>query len=149
LAGLGAPHWDPHARGLIAGITRGTTSAHIARAALQGIAFQVADLVETMNADAATPMTELRVDGGAAVNDLLMQFQADVLQIPVVRPTNTETTAMGAAFFAGLAVGVWSDVAALASLWAEDRRFEPAISAGEAADRLAAWREAVGRARSR
>lgn len=149
LAGLGAPHWDPHARGLIAGITRGTTSAHIARAALQGIAFQVGDLVETMNADAATPMTELRVDGGAAVNDLLMQFQADVLQIPVVRPTNTETTAMGAAFFAGLAVGVWSDVAALASLWAEDRRFEPAISAGEAADRLAAWREAVGRARSR
>lgn len=148
LAGLGAPHWDPHARGLIAGITRGTTSAHIARAALEGIAFQVADLVETMNADAASPMTELRVDGGAAVNDLLMQFQADVLQIPVVRPTNTETTAMGAAFFAGLGVGVWEDSATLASLWAEDRPFEPAISASEAAGRLAAWREAVGRARS-
>lgn len=149
LAGLGAPHWDPHARGLIAGITRGTTAAHIARAALEGIAFQVADLVETMNADAAAPMTELRVDGGAAVNDLLMQFQADLLRVPVVRPTNTETTAMGAAFFAGLGAGVWSDTAALSSLWQESRRFEPAMPAGEASGRLGAWREAVGRARSR
>lgn len=149
LAGLGAPHWDPHARGLIAGITRGTTAAHIGRAALEGIAFQVADLVETMNADAAAPMTELRVDGGAAVNDLLMQFQADLLRVPVVRPTNTETTAMGAAFFAGLGAGVWSDTAALSSLWQESRRFEPAMPAGEASDRLGAWREAVGRARSR
>lgn len=148
LAGLGAPHWDPHARGLIAGITRGTTAGHIARAALEGIAFQVADLVETMNADAAAPMTELRVDGGAAVNDLLMQFQADLLQIPVVRPANTETTAMGAAFFAGLGVGVWPDAGSLSSLWAEDRRFEPAMAAGEAADRLDAWRIAVARARS-
>ncbi len=149
LAGLGAPHWDPHARGLIAGITRGTTAAHLARAALEGIAFQVADLVETMNADATTPMTELRVDGGAAVNDLLMQFQADVLRIPVVRPTNTETTALGAAFFAGLGVGVWRDTDALAGLWAEDRRFEPRMPDTEAAERLGAWREAVGRARSR
>ncbi len=148
LAGLGAPHWDPHARGLITGITRGTTAAHLARAALEGIAFQVADLVETMNADAAEPMTELRVDGGAAVNDLLMQIQADLLRVPVVRPKNTETTSMGAAFFAGLAVGVWPDARALSPLWAEDRRFEPVMPEREAADRLDAWRIAVARARS-
>lgn len=147
LAGLGAPHWDPQARGLLIGLTRGTTAGHIARAALEGIAFQVADLVGAMQADAAGSIRELRVDGGASVNDVLMQFQADVLQLPVVRPKNPESTALGAAFLAGLAVGVWPSTAALAGLWEMDRRFEPAMSAAEARGRLAVWRDAVGRSR--
>src|SRR6476646_4391739 len=110
-AGLGAPHWDAYARGTIVGITRGTSAAHIARAALESIAYQVADLLDAMAADAGVPLTELRVDGGAAVNDTLMQFQADVLGVPVVRPLVTETTALGAAYLAGLAVGYWSSIA--------------------------------------
>src|SRR5204862_7946692 len=106
-AGLGAPHWDPYGRGTIVGITRGTTAAHIARAALESIAYQVADLLDAMAADAGIGLTELRVDGGAATNDTLMQFQADLLGVPVVRPAVTETTELGAAYLAGLAVGFW------------------------------------------
>ena len=108
-AGLGAPHWDQYARGTITGLTRGTTAGHIARAALEGIAFQVADVLEVMKEDSGIPVRELRVDGGASANNLLMQFQADILQVPVVRPKVVETTALGAAYLAGLAVGFWKD----------------------------------------
>ena len=108
-AGLGAPHWDQYARGTITGLTRGTTAGHLARAALEGIAFQVADMLEVMKQDSGIAMNELRVDGGACANDLLMQFQADMLQVPVVRPKVTETTALGAAYLAGLATGFWKD----------------------------------------
>ncbi len=145
LTGLGAPHWDPHARGAIIGMTRGTTSAHIARAALEGIAFQVADLVTAMEDDAGAKMTELRVDGGATANDLLMQFQADILGVPVVRPTVLETTALGAAYIAGLAVGFWSSVEEISDQWQVERRFEPQMSEAEAVRRRARWQEAVGR----
>src|SRR5207249_9152469 len=110
-AGLGAPHWDPFARGTITGLTRGTTAAHLARAALEGIAFQVADVLDVMKEDSGTALDELRVDGGACSNNLLMQFQADILGVPVVRPKITETTALGAAFLAGLATGFWKDKA--------------------------------------
>ena len=130
-AGLGAPHWDPYARGSMMGLTRGTTAGHIARAALEGIAFQVADVLDVMRNDAGTPVTELRVDGGAAANGLLLQFQADLLRVPVVRPTTTETTAVGVAMLAGLATGVWSE-SDLDELWREDRRFEPTMDVGEA-----------------
>lgn len=147
-AGLGAPHWDQYARGTIVGITRGTTRAHIARAALEGIAFQVADLVEAMRADAKAPVAELRVDGGAAANDLLMQLQADLLQAPVVRPAVLETTALGAAYMAGLAAGVWADMAEIASHWRIERRFEPQMSADEAATRRDRWLTAVERSRA-
>ncbi len=146
LTGLGAPHWDPHARGLIIGLTRGTTAAHIARAALEGIAFQVADVVEAMQADAGTRLAELRVDGGAACDDLLMQFQSDILQVPVVRPKLLETTALGAAYMAGLATGYWPSVEAIKQNWQIDRVFEPHLSAVEAELRRRAWREAVRRA---
>ena len=148
LTGLGAPHWDPYARGTIVGITRGTTDAHIARAALEGIAYQVADLVRAMQDDAGEPMTELRVDGGAAANDLLMQFQADILGVPVVRPTMLETTALGAAYMAGLAVGYWKSVEEIAANWSVDRRFEPSMAERDSAALLARWREAVGRAKA-
>jgi glycerol kinase len=143
--GLGAPEWDPYARGAIIGITRGTTTGHIARAALDGIALQVADLLEGMHHDLEQPLTELRVDGGASVNDTLMQIQADLLQIPVVRPKVTETTALGAAYLAGLATGVWSSRNAIRQQWQIDRRFEPKISADEAGGRRAVWRRAVER----
>ncbi len=146
-AGLGAPHWDSYARGTLQGITRGTTAGHIARAALEGIAFQVADLVGAMDDDAGRAMTELRVDGGAAANDTLMQMQADFLQIPVVRPTVTETTALGAAYLAGLATGVWKDGSAIEGNWQVDRRFEPAASAAHIEELRARWREAVERSR--
>lgn len=146
--GLGAPHWDPYARGTIIGITGGTTSAHLARAALDSIALQSADLVEAMKADSDATLEELRVDGGACVNDLLMQRQADVLQVPVVRPETVETTALGAAYLAGLATGVWPDRETVARQWRVDRRFEPAISAEEAAATRATWRRAVERARA-
>ena len=126
-AGLGAPHWDPYARGTIVGITRGTTAGHIARAALESIAYQVSDLLDAMAADAGIPLTELRVDGGAATNNTLMQFQADLLGVPVVRPVVTETTALGAAYLAGLAVGFWPSVDAISGQWKVDRRFEPAM----------------------
>ncbi len=146
LTGLGAPHWQPEARGSIFGLTRGTTVGHIARAALEGIAFQVADLVDAMQADADAPLTELRVDGGAAANDLLMQFQADLLEVPVVRPKQLETTAAGAAYLAGLSTGVWPDTDSLEHLWQIDRRFEPCRSTAEAEGLRSRWREAVGRA---
>jgi glycerol kinase len=147
-AGLGAPYWDAYARGTIVGMTRGTTKAHIARAALESIANQSADLLEAMQKDAAMPLTELRVDGGAARNDLLMQFQADVLGVPVVRPVITETTALGAAYLAGLAVGFWASQDEIAAQWQIERRFEPRMSADERAQRLATWRRAVERARA-
>ena len=145
-AGLGAPHWDPHARGIIVGLTRGTNAGHIARAALQSIALQVADVLDAMQAHAG--LQELRVDGGAAVNDDLMQLQADVSQIPVVRPAVTETTALGAAYLAGLATGVWRDEADVASHWAVDRRFEPTMSSVQVRALRDRWQRAVDRARA-
>ena len=120
-AGLGAPHWDPYARGALVGITRGTTAAHIARAALESIAYQSADLLDAMQADSGTKVAELRVDGGAARNNLLMQFQSDVLGVPVIRPQVAETTALGAAYAAGLAVGFWGAVDDLRANWAKDK----------------------------
>lgn len=145
-AGLGAPHWDQYARGVIAGITRGTTKAHIARAALEGIAFQVADVLGAMRNDYGQPIKEMRVDGGASTNGLLMQFQADLIDALVVRPAVTETTALGAAYLAGLGVGVWGSVEALRTQWRQGRQFEPAMSREDAAMRSARWSEAVNRA---
>ena len=146
-AGLGAPQWDPYARGTIVGITRGTTAAHRARAALEAIAFSVADVLDAMAADAPVPIQDLRVDGGAARNDLLMACQADVLGLPVVRPAVTETTALGAAFLAGLATGVWPDQDAVAATWRRDRTFEPTSPRAEIDARRARWRDAVERSR--
>ncbi|ARU06972.1 glycerol kinase [Comamonas serinivorans] len=146
-AGLGAPHWDPHARGLLVGLHRGSTRAHIARAALDGIAQQCADVFEAMALDAGTPVQELRVDGGASRNDVLMQLQADLLGVPVVRPRQTETTALGVAYLAGLATGVWTSGAAIAAQWGVARRFEPTVSEAERADRRAVWRDAMRRSR--
>ncbi len=145
--GLGAPHWDPHARGAIVGLTRGTTEAHIARAALESIAFQSAEVLEAMQQDAGMQLTELRVDGGAAANDLLMQFQADLLGVPVVRPRVLETTALGAAYLAGIATGVWRDRREIAAHWHAARTFTPTLSRDAAGSRLAQWRRAVERAR--
>ncbi|MBL8289627.1 MAG: glycerol kinase GlpK [Rubrivivax sp.] len=163
-AGLGAPYWDAEARGAIVGLTRGSTVAHIARAALESIAFQSAALLQAMakdaldardgndakegNAAAAAP-SELRVDGGASVNDLLMQFQADLLGIPVVRPKVTETTALGAAYLAGLATGVYASLDELAAQWGEERRFVPTLPRDRAAERMAQWERAVRQARGR
>jgi glycerol kinase len=146
-AGLGAPHWDPYARGTIVGITRGTTAAHIARAALESIAYQVADLLDAMAADAGVALTELRVDGGAATNDMLMQFQADLLAVPVVRPAVTETTALGAAYLAGLAVGYWPSVDAITGQWKVDRRFEPAMPRTAATALRERWSAALARSK--
>jgi glycerol kinase len=145
LAGLGAPHWDPYARGTIVGITRGTTSAHIARAALEGIAYQVADLVSAMEADSGEKMMELRVDGGAAANNLLMQFQADVLGVPVVRPENLETTALGAAYMAGLATDFWKSIDEIETIMKIDRTFEPQMPESEAKELRERWSAAVQR----
>jgi glycerol kinase len=147
LSGLGAPYWDPRARGTIVGITRGATRAHIARATLEAIAFQSAELIEAMAADSGIALKELRVDGGATANNLLMQMQADLLGVPVVRPAVTETTALGAAYLAGLACGFWKDEAQIASLWSRDRVFEPMLPRGEAASRLGEWKRAVQRSR--
>lgn len=144
--GLGAPHWDPYARGSIVGLTRGSTAAHIARAALDSIAFQTADVMQAMEADSRVRLKELRVDGGASRNNLLMQFQADVLGIPVIRPTVSETTAWGAACLAGLAVGVWKGAGDLAACYKADRTFQPARARDAA--RLAEWRRAVERSKS-
>ena len=144
-AGLGAPYWDPHARGMIIGLTRGTTMAHIARAAVESIAHQVADLVDAMQRDSGCRLTEMRVDGGAAQDDLLMQFQSDLLNVPLIRPAISEITARGAASLAGLAVGVWKDVADLAHLETINRRFEPQSSFGLVADSRERWRQAVER----
>jgi glycerol kinase len=146
-AGLGAPQWDPAARGTIVGLTRGSNRAHLARAALESIAFQTADLIEAMQLDAGRPLSELRVDGGAARNDLLLQFQADLLGVPVLRPVNTETTAFGAASLAGLGVGFWQSQEELAALWALERRFEPRMSRADATRRRARWQQAVERSR--
>src|SRR6185503_805056 len=146
--GLGAPYWDPDARGAMVGLTRGTTKAHIARAALESIAFQSAELLEAMQKDSGQQLSELRVDGGAAANDLLMQFQADLLGVPVVRPKVLETTALGAAYLAGLTVDLWKSRDELASHWKADRRFEPQMSSSDRQSRMARWREAVARARN-
>ena len=145
--GLGAPYWDAYARGAIVGITRGTTRAHLARAALEAMAYQTADVIAAMERDSGVPLAELRVDGGASANDLAMQLQADILGTPVVRPAVTETTALGAAYLAGLQRGVWPDVAAVAALWREQRRFAPALDARRRDAMLAGWRRAVERSR--
>ncbi|UXI68079.1 glycerol kinase GlpK [Tahibacter amnicola] len=146
-AGLGSPHWDPYARGAIVGLSRGSTRAHIARAALESIAFQSAELLQAMQADVGHPLTELRVDGGASANNLLMQFQSDLLGVPVVRPRCTETTALGAAYLAGLSAGYWESTGELAGNWQVDRVFEPAMSRDEAGGRLHTWARAVERSR--
>ncbi len=146
-AGLGAPHWDQYARGLVAGVTRGTTAAHIARAALEGIAFQVADVLRAMEADARIKLKELRVDGGASANNLLMQFQSSLLSVPVIRPKVTETTALGAAYLAGLAVGYWRDQKQIAAQWQVDRRFTPAMKSTQRRQLERGWRKALDRAR--
>jgi glycerol kinase len=144
-AGLGAPHWDPYARGTIVGITRGTTAGHIARAALEGIAHQVGDVLEAMEADSGIDVKELRVDGGAARNDLLMQFQSDVLGVPTVRPRVLETTALGAAYLAGLAVGYWRNQAEIGTQWQSERRFEPSLDGESVAAMREDWRRALER----
>ena len=145
-AGLGAPHWDPFARGTITGITRGTTGAHFARAALESIAFQVADILDVMQKDSGIQIKELRVDGGAAANNLLMQFQADLLRVPVIRPKVTETTALGAAYLAGLATGYWKDQRDVRGNWQIERRFEPSMAETSVARRRGRWSEALRRA---
>ena len=147
LSGLGAPYWDPRARGTIVGITRGTSRAHLARATLEAIAFQSAELIEAMSADSGIALTELRVDGGATASNLLMQMQADLLGVPVVRPRITETTALGAAYLAGLATGFWRDEEQIAAMWSSERAFESRVSRDESASRLAEWKRAVERSR--
>ena len=146
LAGLGAPHWQPHARGIIRGITGGTTKAHLARATLDGIALQIDEILTAMTADMGGPLQELRVDGGAARNDLLMQRQADLLGVPCVRPTVLETTGLGSALLAGLATDLWSSTDEIAQAWAEETRFTPKGDAAELADTRQRWSEAVERA---
>jgi glycerol kinase len=145
--GLGAPHWDPHAGGLLIGLRRDTTPGNIARAALESIAFQVADVLEAVQSE-TTPLAALRVDGGAAVNNLLMQFQADLLGVPVVRPQVTETTALGAAYLAGLAAGFWAGPRELRAKRLDDIRFEPMMAPEERAERRSRWQQAVERAKS-
>ena len=146
--GLGAPHWDAHAGGLLIGLRRNTTPGHIARAALESIALQVADVLEAVHGETGEPLAALRVDGGAAVNDLLMQFQADVLGVPVVRPRVTETTALGAAYLAGLATGLWAGPEELRAKRQSDTRFEPRMDSSERAERRALWQRAVERAKN-
>lgn len=146
--GLGAPHWDPYARGMIIGLTRDTSAAHIARAALEGVAFQVADLIDAMYADTDQLLTQLRVDGGAAHSEPLLQFQADLLGVPVVRPVVVETTALGAAYLAGLAVGFWPGTNAIATHWQVEKVFEPAMSRARVAELRRRWNEALGRAKN-
>ena len=143
--GLGAPHWDPYARGTIFGLTRGSTKAHIARAALESIAFQVADVIRAMEKDASISLAELRVDGGASANDLLMQFQADVLQTHVIRPKILETTALGAAYLAGLGVGFWTSVSEVTQLWKKDAEFNPKAASDEMSKLLLNWQKALDR----
>jgi glycerol kinase len=146
--GVGSPHWDPYARGMIHGLTRGATAGHIARAALEAIAYQSADVLRAMEADAGMRLTEIRVDGGAARNNLLMQFQADILGVPVVRPKVTETTALGAAYLAGLAVGHWKDSEEIAAQWQMDRGFEPKMDRGRVDELIAGWHKAMERAKN-
>jgi glycerol kinase len=147
-AGLGAPHWNAHARGSLFGVTRGTTSAHIARAALDAIAYQSYDVLAAMEADSAMRINELRVDGGACANNLLMQFQADLLGVDVLRPRSSESTALGAGYLAGLAVGYWHDVDELQRQWMLDRRFTPSMPPDEVQQRLAGWQRAIGAAKA-
>ncbi len=146
-SGLGAPHWDPYARGSLFGLTRGSTAAHIARAALESIAYQSMDVLTAMEADAGLRLTQLRVDGGASMNNLLMQFQADILGVPLVRPKIAETTALGVAYLAGLAVGYWKDPGEIASQWQIDRVFEPDLSSERREELKAGWAKAVDRAK--
>jgi glycerol kinase len=146
-AGLGTPDWDGYARGTLVGMTRGTGRAHIARAALEAIALQSADVFSAMTRDARIPLTELRVDGGASRNNLLMQMQADFLGVAVVRPQVTETTALGAAYLAGLATGFWRDADEIAGQWRAERTFEPRMADADRDAKLARWREAVARAK--
>jgi glycerol kinase len=147
-AGLGAPHWDQYARGTIVGLTRGSTKAHIARAALEGIVLQVMDVLKAMEADAGIKLKELRVDGGASANDLLMQLQADLLNVPVVRPKVAETTALGAAYLAGLAVGFWKNQADIARQWQVDKRFKPAMKTAARSKITKGWERALSRAKA-
>ena len=147
-AGLGAPHWDQHARGILCGLTRGATKAHIARAAVEGIAFQVRDVLTAMEADAGIRLKELRVDGGASANNLLMQFQSDLLNVPVVRPRVTETTALGAAYLAGLAVGFWKSQKDIATQWRQDKRFISKMKPSARRKLIANWDKALGRSRN-
>ena len=149
LTGLGAPYWDPHARGAIFGLTRGTTRAHIARAALEGITLEVADIVRAMESDSASGLRvhELRVDGGASTNDLLMQMQADLLGIPIVRSQSSEATVLGACYLAGLGSGLWSDTAEVEQQWSESRRFVPQSDPDERPRKLAVWHHAIQHAR--
>jgi glycerol kinase len=146
--GLGAPHWDAAARGAMFGLTRGTTSAHVARAAVESIAFQVADLLAAMEADAGLRLRELRVDGGATVNEDLLQFQSDLLRKPVVRPRTIETTALGAAYLAGLAVGYWRNRDEIAELWEADRTYRPKSPVGKMRELHHDWKRAVERTKA-
>ena len=146
-AGLGAPHWDQHARGALCGLTRGSTSAHIARAALEGIAYQVRDVLSAMEADAKIRLKELRVDGGASANNLLMQFQSDLLNVPIARPKVTETTALGAAYLAGLAVGYWKSKTDISKQWQQNRSFSPQMNASARHKLIGGWNKALSRAK--
>ncbi len=148
LSGLGAPHWDQYARGAIVGLTRGASRGHFARATLEGIAFQAMDVLKSMEADSGIPIKELRVDGGAAANNLLMQFQSETLQSPVIRPKQIETTALGAAYLAGLAVGYWETLEELHSQWQKDQTFNPVISAEEMAKSIRKWGKALTKAQA-
>jgi glycerol kinase len=145
--GLGAPYWDPYARGVLVGLTRGTAIGHVARAAVESMAYQTRDVLDAMQRDAGLRLAQLKVDGGAAVNDALLQFQADLLGVTVRRPVVAETTALGAAYLAGLAVGYWQDTADVARNWALDREFAPAMPAGRRESLYAGWQKAVERAR--
>ena len=145
--GLGAPHWDPYARGTITGLTRGSSAAHIARAALESIAYQSADVIKAMEADAGVNLKEVRVDGGATANNLLMQFQADILGVPVIRPVVRETTALGAAYLAGIAVGQWPDTSTISKLWQIDQTFEPQMPRSTALEQMEIWAKAVDRSK--
>jgi len=145
--GLGAPHWDSYARGSVFGLTRGSTAGHVARAALESIAYQVADLLDAMQRDAGSPVEQLQVDGGAAANDALMQFQADILDVPVIRPASTETTALGAAYLAGIGTGFWRTTLEVENT-ANERRFAPRMPRSKAASLRQRWNEAVARSKS-
>ncbi len=147
-AGLGAPHWDQHARGTIVGLTRGSNSGHIARAALEGIAYQAMDVLKAMQSDSGIEIKELRVDGGATANNLLMQFQSDILQAPVIRPKILETTALGAAYLAGLAVGYWKNHEEINEQWQEDQRFDPEMDKKKTDKLITGWKKALKAARS-
>ena len=144
--GLGAPHWNADARGLITGLTLGSTRAHLVRATLEAIAYQTRELVDAMQADSGASLKELRVDGGAAQNDFLMQFQADMLGCRIVRPVDTETTALGAAYLAGLATGVWKDTAEVEQFWRADKVFEPQMDATRREELFAGWKKAIAKA---